>query len=288
MSSYHTTKVPNFLVIGANKAGTTSLHEYLSQHPEVFMSPNKEPMYFRYGYRDEKLLGEEERFEKNTIYKLEDYLHLFDQAANAKAIGESSTTYLANPECAPRIKDFNPDMKIVVILRNPIERAYSNYKMYINWGIESKSFHRVVMDEIAGRKNKAPQGRQYLQLGKYSDSLATYIRHFGKKQVKVFLYEEMKNIDLLLRELFLFVGVDESVKIDTSKKLNVSRNLSYQLLIRKAQRRLSSFPIAGKLALNIMPPKLDTKSRKILLGYYAEDITRLGQLIDQDVSHWLS
>ena len=277
---------PNFLIIGANKAGTSSLHEYLGQHPEIFMSSVKEPMYFRYAYSGENLIGEEEHFEDGTAYSLKGYLNLFEKAGNAKAIGESSTTYLANPDCAIRIREFNPDMKIIAVLRNPIDRAFSNYKMYINWGIEDKSFNRVVKDEVDGKKTHSPQGRKYLELGLYANSILKYLDTFGKEQMRIFLYEDLKSPSSIYKEIFTFLNVNPDFEVDDSLRHNVPHNLSYNPLFRSIQKKLSSRNIPNSFIPNFFMPKIDNESMRILQDFYRDDIRKLEEIISKDLSHW--
>lgn len=279
---------PNFLVIGANKAGTTSLHNGLSKHPDVFMSPIKEPMYFRYGYSNEPLIRGEERFQKGTIYKREAYEELFKGVRKEKAIGESSTTYLANPECAKRIYDYNPGMKIIVILRNPIDRAFSNYRMYVDWGLENKPFSRVVSDELSGKKVNQPQGRKYLELGKYYESIREYLNVFGEDQVKVFLYEDFKEPRKLYKQVFNFLEVEPAFDPSMDQRLNISNKKSYNPYVRLLQTKvIYKLKLNKYFNLSILMPHLDASTKGVLQQYYEQEILKLQPLIGRDISHWL-
>jgi hypothetical protein len=278
-------KSPNFLVIGANKAGTSSLHQYLDQHPDIFMSPVKEPMYFRYGFSDEALDLEEKNLVRRLFRTEPEYLQLFEGAKNEKMRGESSTTYLANSSCAKHIHSFNPEMKIIAILRNPIERAYSNYQMYIRKGLENLSFQKAVENERNGLKEKCPQGKKYLKLGKYAQSLSSYFDLFGREQVKVFLYEDMKAQKELLVEIFQFLEVREDVNIDTSIMHNSFPTFSYNRFVRALQRQLPS-GLVGHLLSNVLTSKLDEVTFNSLKEYYDEENRTLASLIGRDLSHW--
>ena len=188
---------PNFLIIGANKGGTSSFYVYLSQHPEIFMSEIKEPMFFLFDKENEKsnkaVDSKEPKWENwKHVTSVDEYKKMFVAPTGIKAAGEASTAYLANPQCAARIHEFNPKMKIIAILRNPVSRAFSNYLMYVRIGHESKSFSKVIKEELNGKRDYLPQGRHYLQLGFYHDSLRTYINTFGKENVKIYLIEELK------------------------------------------------------------------------------------------------
>ena len=171
--------LPNFLVVGANKAGTTSLHEFLKQHPQILMSPIKEPMFFVWVDREipDDSRGRLAR-RKATINNIEAYKQLFKGGENYTAIGESSTAYMTNPSVPEKVKKHVPDMKIIAILRNPIERAYSHYRMFVKEGIEVRSFKRSIKDEMENPEN-VPLPQCYLKRGFYSRNLIKYIDLFG-------------------------------------------------------------------------------------------------------------
>jgi hypothetical protein len=290
---------PNFLIIGANKGGTSSFYVYLSRHPEIFMSEIKEPMFF--------LFYDEEKKEKAAVHEKEpewvdwkpisdlgEYKKMFNAPAGVKAAGEASTAYLANPVCAARIYKFNPGMKIIVILRNPVSRAFSNYLMYVRLGHEKKAFRTVVKEELGGKRAYLPQGRHYLQLGYYHDSLKTYIDQFGKENVKVYLIEELKERpEWLFEDVFTFLGVDPSYKPDVSEKFNVNEKVIrlnlYGDLIKRAVNsvRYSRFvPRFIKRYLNA-EIRIDAGSKEQLKRLYREDILNVQKLIGKDLSAWL-
>ena len=148
--------MPNFLIIGANKAGTTSIYSYLKQHPQIYMSPVKEPMFFTLeGKNIDRTEVSRQITLKTAVNDIEDYQALFQGVSNEKAIGEASTAYLHCPWCAERIKQYIPDVKLIAILRDPIERAYSNYLMYVRWGLETLDFPEAVrQEETMGNRNQ--------------------------------------------------------------------------------------------------------------------------------------
>lgn len=292
-------KFPNFLIIGANKGGTSSFYVYLSQHPEIFMSEIKEPMFF--------LFNEPERKKKESVDSKEpdwknwhvvsdpdEYRRMFQAPPGIKAAGEASTAYLANPECAQRIYDFNPGMKIIAVLRNPVSRAFSNYLMYVRLDHESKSFEACVREELSGRRDYLPQGRHYLKLGYYYDSISTYIKRFGKENVKIYLIDELKEKPLwLFHDAFEFLGVDPSFVPDVREKYNVNENVVHYNSFRKflsgasRQRYLARIiPSRLKKFLN-RDLKMDDKLRNELCDLYREDILKLQELIGKDLSFWL-
>ena len=130
--------LPNFLIIGAAKAGTTSLYRYLEQHPEVYMSPVKEPKFFALGGErlDYRGPGDEARMRGASVTSLEDYRELFRGVSTETAVGEASTLYLYSERAAARIKHHVPDVKLIAVLRNPVDRAYSDFLHLVRDGIE--------------------------------------------------------------------------------------------------------------------------------------------------------
>jgi hypothetical protein len=122
--------MPNFLIIGAAKSGTTSLHHYLKQHPQVYMSQIKEPSFFAFEGTKPAIPGPWKRWAAhNFITDIQAYRSLFQGVSDEVAIGEASTIYLVHPTAPQRIRHYVPDAKLIAILRDPAERAYSNYRM---------------------------------------------------------------------------------------------------------------------------------------------------------------
>src|SRR5262249_39324802 len=136
--------LPNFFVIGAPKAGTTSLYEYVAQHPDVYMSPVKEPAYFKPRHPPG---GEDAEPED----RLAAYVALFDGVAGEHVVGEATPSYLQSASAAARIRDAVPDARLVAVLRNPVDRAYSGYSMRVQQGTEDRTFVEA-MDVELGRR----------------------------------------------------------------------------------------------------------------------------------------
>lgn len=291
---------PNFLIIGANKGGTSSFYKYLDQHPEIFMSEIKEPMFFLFndmtGKEQEADVHQKEPDWHNwkPISSVEEYKQMFVTPPGVKAAGEASTAYLANPVCAERIARFNPAMKIIAILRNPVSRAFSNYQMYVRLGHEKNSFASVVKEELDGKRGHMPQGRHYIQLGYYYDSLAEYYRVFGKQNVKVYLIEELKEKpEWMFRDAFEFLGVDPEFKPDVREKFNVNENVMHTNFITRNFRRIDNRIPVSKL----MPRRwasglrgeitLEPEMKSRLKSLYRDDILNVQQLTGKDLSAWL-
>jgi sulfotransferase family protein len=297
-------KFPNFILIGAGKGGTSSFYYYLRQHPEIFMSDIKEPRFFFYNDMSGaeavvKLDPNEPDWGKygnwRPVSRLDDYMSLFaHMPAGVKAAGEASTAYLKNPFCAERIAKFNPAMKIIAILREPVSRAFSHYLMYVRLGYEKDSFSSVVDRELSGNKSYLPQGRQYLQQGYYADSISEYQRVFGKKNIKIYLNEELKNHPQeLFYDAFHFLGVDTSFRPDVREKFNVNENVSMRGTVQNFIYRAGNKSGISKLLPPFVQKKLrgelflNDKLKAKLHELYRDDVIKLQSLAGKDLSHWL-
>lgn len=294
--------MPNFLIVGAAKAGTTSLLKYVEQHPEIYMCPVESPRFFN-------VKGSE----KSPYGDLDAYQSLFDGVINEKAIGEKSTTYLANPRVPGKIKEYLPDVKLIAVLRNPVDRAYSQFNYYLREGQEDcTDFATIAARDIERvEMRKAPS--QYTSWGMYSVHLERYLKFFDKSQIKLVIFEEfVREPDRVMAEVFEFLGVDPDAKVDTSKQHNVTtapkggiagrmlklvaRNLDQikRGLIALAPDWLYRRVIVptGKSFLDLLrsspskPAKLDPAVRDRLMGVFRDDISRLERLIGKDFSTW--
>lgn len=289
---------PNFIIIGANKGGTSSFYQYLSQHPEVFMSEIKEPMFFLFWdkYEQDKKTdhAEPEWLNWKPISSLEVYQRMFVVPPHIKAAGEASTAYLANPRCAERIHDFNPQMKIIAVLRNPVFRAFSNYQMYVRLGYEKEKFEACVEQELSGNRGHLPQGRHYVQLGYYGQALARYYTIFGEENVRVYLNEELRDKpEWLFRDAFNFLGVDATFKPNVTEKFNVNENVTlrngFQNLLVSADRKIPFTKVLGKTIRSRIYGELHlSPAMQSKLGnLYRDDVRQLERLAHRDLSHWI-
>lgn len=289
--------LPTFLVIGANKAGTTSMHNYLHQHPEIFMSPIKEPMFFIFDGK-ETPDDSPDRITKKAyiINHIEDYKRLFAKAGSSKARGESSTAYLSNSYIANHIKFYAPNIKLICILRNPIDRAYSGYRFHVGEGIEKRTFKVAMMQQL-DRKTKIHKPQAYFHLGLYAQHIERYIQEFGSSNMKVYLYEEWcDSPQFVLRDIYQYLDVDPDFINDFSRKHKVSikNDLGYitwhrisqsswmRLLPQKYLLSIRNF-VTGKLNRSQLTPSI----RKRLVQYYSDDIKKLEGIIHRDLNHWM-
>jgi hypothetical protein len=295
--------LPNFLVIGAPKAGTTTLNYALGQHPQIYMSPVKEAGFF---WADGQQIDFQApgaiNLRNRLVTDLASYQALFDGAAGQPAIGESSVRYLASPQSPGLIRQFIPAARLIASLRQPADRAFSEYSHQLRDGIEPcQSFAEAIQQEHRGERDHWMACR-YLPLGFYARSLKRYLKLFDRSQIHISLLEDLQTDPQgLLRGLFRFLEVDQSFTPDLSHKHNVSgviRNPVVRLIwtrsknIRAGLRRFTppqfrhaaSEWVIQDLVKLPFPPDL----RLELTEYYRQDILQLQDLIQRDLSGWLS
>lgn len=300
-------KMLDFLIIGAPKAGTTSIYHYLRQHPQIFMSPNKEPHFFAFEGSQPNFQGpRDDRAWLNTrsVVELDKYQQLFAEAKPDQKWGEASTMYLYMKESCDRIHHYNPQTKLIAILRQPVDRAYSHYIHMRRDGREWASNFKTAMSKEAERiqMNWSP-AMHYRQVGLYHDQIQRYLREFGPAQVKVYLYDDLVNEpQALYRDLFDFIGVD-CVEIDTSTRHNTTKAIRRNKLlhdflvnpngIKTALKKVVPASIRQPLSAKVYQRNstavqpLSEDLRQELTASFESEILQLQDLIDRDLSHWL-
>lgn len=302
------TKRPTFLVIGAYKAGTTSLYYYLRQHPQIYLPSIKEVRYLTYaGHHTRPLTAVELRATPWPVQTLTAYEALFAAAQpHQRAYGEVSPCYLAFPEQSILgIQHYVPHAKLIVILRNPVDRAYSSFINLVRVGREEvRDFRTVIQLEESGKvRSTDGSPRRDLQEGYYFPALNAYYQAFPREQIQVFLYDDWQcDAQGLLRAIFRFVAVDETFQPDLSERYNVAtwpRSPRLQQWIQRPHLFIKildhSWPTLGQRVkarlyrLNMTtPPTLPADLRQQLTDRYRADIIQLEGLIGRDLSHWLT
>ena len=297
------TVLPNFLILGAAKAGTTSLHHYLGQHPDVFVSQLKEPKYF--ALKDEPLnfQGPSQFINESSVNNFQDYCALFQDVKNETAIGEASPMYLYSEKAVNEIKATLPDAKLIVILRNPVDRAFSSYTHLLREGFETLPFEESLTQEEQRIRDRWAPLWYYKDKGFYGQQMQRYYDAFPKEQIKVYLFEDLcQNPLAVVQDIFSYIGVDTNFEPDMAKK-NVSgvpKNVALQRLltrknpIKSVGKMLLPKQFRKNLSNSIQTknlgekPKLSPEMRAQLLELYREDILLLQGLIERDLSAWLS
>ncbi len=208
---------PNFFIVGAANSGTTSLYGYLKQHPDVFLPALKEPHYFA-----QLTPSREQRYLRTIIRDESSYLRLFHRAQAYKAIGEASPSYLWEPEAPYRIRRAIPDAKIIILLRDPVERAYSHYLMDVREGLQDLAFREALHRDWHQNKKGWSVSHLYVELGLYASQVRRYLEVFGPEQVLILMFEELTKSALNGKSVvvdvlrFLDLDVAPLPDIDTS------------------------------------------------------------------------
>ena len=279
-----TAMLPNFMIIGVEKGGTTSLYHYLKQHSDIYFPEVKEPNFFSVG---------------RGISIQQEYEALYDDADTQTAIGDASVSYFHDPTAAQRIKALIPDCRFLLILRDPVDRAFSHYHMLIQQrAIPKRPFREALVE--------AEASGSYLNTGipnsRYADSIESYFRCFGSDAFNIHRYADYKaNNTGTIKNILHFLGVSEQVKAETAKKYNTSRvyrnrhihELVYgkgslkslakrliptraQIWIREAIQKINSEP----------PPVCTEEERHMALRVLRDDIDRTEELLSWDLSEW--
>ena len=299
--------LPNFLIIGAAKSGTTSLYRYLGQHPQVYANV-KEPSYFALAGKSVQYNGpgDQEGFVRRVTTDRDAYERLFDGVTQEKAYGEASVLYLYSPEAPGRIKQTIPDVKLMAILRNPVERAFSGFLHMRRDGREPLAdFAAALAAETSRVEANWEHQWHYTRLGYYYTQLKRYYDLFPAENIAVFTFDEFRSSPVaVLQDIFRFLEVDDSFVPDTSLKYNVSgipqsrvlhkflirpnrlKDIARPLLPRSARRSLGA--LVRRYNITDRKPELPQDIRHYLVKLYRDEILQLESLINKDLSHWVS
>jgi hypothetical protein len=311
---------PNFFIVGTLKAGTTSLHRYLDQHPDIYMSPMKEPCYFWLEMRPEnwapsqrargyRSLAETQKYLRGPMDKQcsggivcewDDYLKLFAAATTQRAVGEATVGYMVSKGAAAAIAARFPRAKLIMVLRSPAERAFSQYLHCRTVGATSAPFR----DHVRACLRHGGEGigihQPFLEVGFYAAQVERYLDHFPRKQIGIWIYEETrKDPREFLRQVFRFLEVDDSFSPDMTTRHNeprVPRLAATGKPLRWARmtefsRRILPAPIRIALrdAVYRQPGSvaMDPADRALMLDFYRSDIHKLEGILGRDLGLWL-
>jgi Sulfotransferase family len=291
-------QLPTFLVIGAARAGTTSLYAQFARHPGVYMSPVKEPNFFAVAGERPSYRGPgEDRLQ--WITELAAYAELFRDAAPEAARGEASVLYLYSPKAAERIQHYVPSAKLIAILRDPVARAFSAFSYLKGRGSEPLDFQEA----LAAEEHRIEAGWShiwhYRRMGLYGEQLTRYYERFPAEQIRTVLYDDFEADPVgEMRQLFEFVEVDSSFEPDPGIRYNISgesRSSALALLLRENRLTDRAMPLIKRFdplvtrikRRALVRPPIPPSAARELSDYYRDDVERLGGLLGRDVSSWL-
>ncbi|HAE34638.1 MAG: sulfotransferase domain-containing protein [Chitinophagales bacterium] len=311
--------LPTFIVVGANKGGTTSLFHYLQQHPEVYLSPLKEPHYFSKdidpeqfskGFAHNKLRDiaayvsgpMTDHKHAGFVRSWDHYCKLFKFANGAKAIGELSTSYLYSSAAAREIREALGDIRIIICLRNPINRAYSHYRMNLWTGnSKAKTFMQALREDQTHEPKVWGNAHLYVEIGLYYEQVKRYYEQFSPDHIKIIFSQELrKHPEKVVRDLYEFIGVNPDFQPDTTGRFNEVYTPKFKGLtwflnktgIRPMIKRLSGQRMKQAVVKTMFRNKEDKGSmtdeeRNYLADIYREDVDQLSKLIGCDLNHWI-
>jgi hypothetical protein len=282
--------LPNFLICGAPKAGTTALYHLLEKHPDVLMSKVKETDFFQHNY-------------SKGIEWFESH---FKEYSGERAIGEASPGNMAHPEAAMRIAKHIPQAKLIFVLRNPIERAYSQYLYGIYRGTNSpcESFSSLIRDKSNS------WGQRIIELGMYDSQIARFEKYFEQSQLKIILHEDLrKNPTKTLYDIYNFIGVESNHVSEKSTKYNETRypknmmiyrlvyfiwepleknigNSSFKFILDKTKKTRGILRRFLYQERKGSPPQMKKEDRKYLSEVYRFSNKNLEKRLNRDLSHW--
>ena len=302
---------PNLFIVGQPKSGTTALHQFLGQHPEIYMSSIKEPHFFCADFH----LESDHAYGKQRFFDFRNesaYLQLFSKAKDVKIAGESSTNYLYSQVAAEKIYNFNPDAKIIIILREPAKFLYSLHSHYVKFTEENEADFLTALDLETKRKQEqclssrvmTPSYLYYSQRVQYYQQVKRYCDRFSPEQIKVVIFEEFKSEnERIFREILEFLGVKsdfipeyEAVNVNKEVKFKAVNNLINSPLVKSISKNLLSQEFNEFVRDNIVEkflwhqaPKAsmpeDIKAK--LMQQYQSEVTKISELLDLDlVSKW--
>lgn len=270
--------LPNFLIIGAPKAGSSTLAAYLAVHPHVFVAPEKEVHFF----------------DDNFHRGLDWYRGRFAEVRGELAIGDATPTYMYSDEAIERMARLLPNAKLIVILRNPVERAYSHY--WWNRALyEQRSFEDAIRAELVAVEK--PFKRNYLAGGRYLERLERVCSHYPRSSLNVVILEELRaSPGAAYAEVCRFLGVDERLKpSNLGDVLNPANGLRsprlWNLMLRTRAWKRLPFGLANRIdrwnrLLQFSYPPMDARVRGNLERYYLEHNAALAAWLGRDLSVW--
>ena len=266
--------LPNFLIIGVPRSGTTSLYRYLSKHPDIYVSPVKETNFFI-----------ADRWSDAAVESLDDYKALFSEGQTHSRRGEASPEYFYHSEhLSDQIEKLIPEVRLILLLRNPVDRAYSEYLHLRRGGWDPASTFKKAFNL---EPQRSASQHKYAQRGFYAEALERWMNRFGD-QMLIHLFDDLKSDpQSVVQKTPTFLEVDPDVHIGTEKRHNKASYvqdhwlhplLSWNRIGRAILRRLDKTPVIRR--------EVDPAIADSLKETYADDIQRVELLIHRDLSPW--
>ena len=277
---------PNFFIVGGSKCGTTNISYYLNLHPKIFFSELNEPYYFC------KWDVPEEYNRNSMITNMKKYLDLFKNVKNEIIVGEASSPYLTCPHAALEIKKAFPNSKILISIRNPIERSHSAYFSYQFMKPNEQNFMEMIKTHEKLISEKIFYIDSILESGFYTKNIKRYQEIFGKENVKVIIFEDyIKNTNQHIDSIFNFLGINDKIDLNEQSKgsYRVPKNFfAKSLLNNKNFRKVSTILIptvmrqklGDKYFLKqVKKPQMLENERNYLRELYNDEVNELEKFL---------
>ncbi len=290
------TRRPNFFIVGAPKCGTSSMREYLRQHPDIFM-PTRELHFFSKDIHRQRRLS------------LKKYLRYFSEAKDERRVGEKSPSYLRSKQAASKIRRFCPEAKIIIQVRNPVDMLYSwhGHLFYYSDREDIRDFKEALNAEEDRRKGLRIPKHEYFpghlfysEIPWYTDQIKRYVETFGWNQIHVVVFDDLVNNTLkVYREVLRFLEVDD--KFTPDFKVHNPGGLPKNVIVRNLISNSWVKRVAGFLLPKVTyysigytvlrwntkaRPPMDKNFRKKLQKQFAPEVKRLSKLLGRDLTHW--
>jgi hypothetical protein len=297
-------RLPNLFIVGAPKAGTTSLYRYLGQHPQIYMSSLKEPHYFAEEIRTQlyepalRRRLERDQSVARIVTEWDDYQRLFADSRDERVLGEGSVCYLWSPTAPARIAEKIPEAKILVLLRDPADRAFSQYLHALGNGAVRWSFREHIERNLGHRSTQLCVYYPFLEFGLYAAQLARYREYFGEN-IWVGFHEDFRRRPAeMIAEVCGFLKVSGEFLPDMGKKhlqAQVPRTSTigwlkhsglWEAAARVTPKGLRPF-IRRSLIRKPGETRMDPADRRYLVDYYRDEIVRLAEMLGRDLTAWL-
>lgn len=292
---HHRIRLPDFLIIGAQKAGTTSLFDILKQHSKIYLHPKKELHFF----------DRDQDFQNGRDF----YSSYFVDAGDDQVAGEATPIYLFLPGVPLRIREMlGADIKIIIILRNPADRAFSHFKMEVAAGREKRSFEEAIGENIRRLKSGFDHNilTSYLDRGFYASQLENYLKAFSKEQIRVYLFEHdfLDNRQQMIGDIQDFLNLDHEDISTLVKSVPESKPKNRQLdqvlntghpFNRLAKRVIPSKKMRDFIklkmnGLNTAKPTMDVDwdvwRQRLIREVFYQDIKKTETLTGHDLRRW--
>jgi hypothetical protein len=276
-------KFPNFFIVGAPKCGTTSLADYLNQHPDVYFPKRKEIHFFDVNTKRDK------RSDK-WIRDEQDYLDLYQDVDNEKIMGDPTSSYLSDPKTAKLLHERVPSAQILITLRNPVKQIFSFYAHRFGVGFENRSFKDVIFQDSEKIKQNIITDNIF-DYSLYSDDVKNYLDEFGKTNVKIIIFEEwIKDLKNTLFEIESFLQIQHfsnykisvenpfvnknDLLIKFSEKSIINKNFK-KIIPKNTLKKILKFYVTKVMN----KPKINSEDELFLRKFFKEDVKELEKIL---------